>query len=221
MRSSSRGFIIATTLGWWTMTPLSAQSLRDLVHMYGSATMTVDSCGPLTGLKEIIELAPFTVEGTITLAESKLTAEEDDVYTEYEMDVIRVFRGPTAAARSTPGPTDQSSPFVTSDPVTRPGATRPRVRLRRRYHGRVVIDGGVVTVTAHPGGPTLSVGQHIIVSAYFDQSKGWWSPFGFFEVQDGRVVNIDNRVQTKAYNSVEEFAAALANPPPTTLPSTR
>jgi len=36
--------------------------------MYGSATMTVDSCGPLTGLKEIIELAPFTVEGTITLA---------------------------------------------------------------------------------------------------------------------------------------------------------
>jgi hypothetical protein len=65
------------------------------------------------------------------------------------------------------------------------------------------------------------VGQHIIVSAYFDQSTGSWSPFGFFEVQDGRVVNIDNRVQTKAYNSVEEFAAALANPPPTTLPSTR
>ncbi len=146
------------------MTSLSAQSLRDLVHMYGSATMTVDSCGPLTGLKEIIELAPVTVEGTITLAESKLTAEEDDVYSEYEMDVIRM---------------------------------------------------------AHPSGPTLSVGQHIIVSAYFDQSKGWWSPFGFFEVQDGRVVNIDNRVQTTAYNSVEEFAAALANPPPTTLPSTR
>jgi hypothetical protein len=221
MRSSSRCLVVATTLGWWTMTPLSAQSLRDLVHMYGNATMTVDSCGPLTGLKEIIELAPFTVEGIITLAESKLTAEEDEVYTEYEIDVIRIFRGPTAAARSTPGPTDQSSPFVTGAPRTRPGATMPRARLRRRYHGRVVIDGGVASVIAHPSGPTLSVGQHIIVSAYFDESKRWWSPFGFFEVQDGRVVNIDNRVQTKAYNSVEEFAAALANPPPTTPPSTR
>jgi hypothetical protein len=149
-----------------------------------------------------------------------LTAEEDEVYTEYEIDVIRVFRGPAAATRSTPGPTDHSSPFVVGAPLTRPGVTKQRVRLQRRYHGRVVLDGGVVTATAHPGGPTLSVGQHIIVSAYFDRSKGWWSPFGFFEVRDGRVLNIDNRVQTKGYNSVEDFAAALANPPPTTVPFT-
>jgi hypothetical protein len=67
----------------------------------------------------------------------------------------------------------------------------------------------------------LSVGQHIIVSAYFEASKGWWSPFGFFEVRDGRVLNIDNRVRTKDYASVEEFAAALANPPPTTVAVTR
>jgi hypothetical protein len=222
MRPCSRCLIIAITIGWCAVAPLRAQSLRDLVRMHGDVTMVVDSCGPLTGLKEIIEIAPFTVEGTITAAESKLTVEEDEVYTEYEIDVIRVFRGPaTAAARSIPGPTDQSSPFVAAAALTRPGVTTQRVLLRRRYHGRVVLDGGVVTATAHPGGPTLSVGQHIIVSAYFDDSKRWWSPFGFFEVRDGRVLNIDNRVQTKAYDSVEDFAAALANPPPTTVSLTR
>ena len=60
-----------------------------------------------------------------------------------------------------------------------------------------------------------SVGQHIIVSAHVDQGKEWWSPFGFFEVRDGQVLNIDNRVQAKGYNSLDNFAAALADPSPT------
>jgi hypothetical protein len=197
------------------MAPLDAQSLRDHVRMHGDTTIILTTCGGLTGLKEIIEVAPFTVEGMITVAESKLTAEEDEVYTEYDIDVTRVFREPATAARSTPGPTALSSPFVAGAPLARPGVTKQRVRLRRRYHGRVVLDGGVVTAASDPSGPTLSVGQHIIVSAYFDDSKGWWSPFGFFEVRDGRVVNIDNRIQMKAYDSVEDFAAALVNPPPT------
>jgi hypothetical protein len=187
--------------------------LRDHVRIHGDTTMTMTACGPVTGLKEIVNVAPFTVEGTITLAESKLTAEEDEVYTEYELDVIRVFRPPAAAARSTPGPTVQSSPFVTGAPRTRPGMTRQRVRLRQRYHGRVVLEGSVVT--ADSKGPTLRVGQHVIVFAYFDEAKGWWSPFGFFEVRNGRVLRIDERLRTKNYDSVEDFAAALANPPPT------
>ena len=70
---------------------------------------------------------------------------------------------------------------------------------------------------AKPSGPTLAVGQHVIVSAYFDEAKGWWAPFGFFEVRNGRVRHIDNRLQKKDYDSVEDFAAALANPPATTV----
>ena len=207
-------------LGLWTMAPLGAQSLRDQVREHGDITIMLTACGGLAGLKEIIDIAPFTVEGTIAAAESKLTAEEDEVYTEYEIDVIRVFRGPAIATRSIPGPTDQSSPFVVGAPLTRPGVTKQRVRLQRRYHGRVVLEGGVVTARAQPEGPTLSVGQHIIVSAYFDDSKRWWSPFGYFEVRDGRVLNLDNRVRSKDYDSVEDFAAALANPPPTPVPFT-
>jgi len=178
--------------------------------MHGDTTISLTACGGLTGLKEVIGIAPFTVEGTIAVAESKLTAEEDEVYTEYEIDVIRVFRRPEMAARSTPGPTDQSSPFVAGAPLARPGVTKQRVTLRQRYQGRVVLDGGVLTATG--GAPTPSVGQRIIVSAYFDHAKGWWSPYGFFEVRDGRVLHLDNRVQTRDYDSVEDFAAALANP---------
>ena len=221
MRFSSGCLIVAITIAWWAMAPLGAQGWREHVRLYGDTTITLTTCGGLTGLKEIIDIAPFTVEGTITAAESKLTPGEDDVYTAYDIDVIRVFRGPATAARSTPGPTDHSSPFVAGAPLTRPGVTKQRVRLHRLYHGRVVLDGGVLTATTDPLGPTLSVGQHIIVSAYFDNFKGWWSPLGYFEVRDGRVLNLDNRVHTKNYNSVEDFAAALANPPPTTVSLTR
>src|SRR5689334_21916647 len=146
MRSSSRSLIIATMLGWCTATGVSAQSLRDLVRMHGDTTMTVNVCYPLIGLTEIVEFAPFTVEGTITAAQSKLTAGEDEIYTEYEIDVIRVFRGPAASARATPGPTDHSSPFVAGTLLTQPGVTRRRMRLQRRNHGRVVVEGRVVTV---------------------------------------------------------------------------
>lgn len=89
---------------------MSAQSLRDHVRMHGDTMIVLTICGGLTELKEIIEIAPFTVEGMITVAESKLTAEEDEVYTECDIDVIRVFREPATAARSTPGPTAPSSP---------------------------------------------------------------------------------------------------------------
>jgi hypothetical protein len=90
------------------------------------------------------------------------------------------------------------------------------VRLRRLYHGRVDLDGGVLTGTS--GSPALSEGQHIIISAYLDESRGWWVPHGAFEVRGGRVLRLDMRWRTEDYNSVDDFVAALADPPPTKLP---
>lgn len=210
-----------TTVAWFAAASVSAQdriSWRDRVRLHGDMNILTELCGPITGLKEIVEVTQLTVEGTITAAEGRLTAEGDEVYTEYEIDVIRVFRAPTAAMRSTPGPI--TSPFVTDDSLTLPGpTTRQRVRVRRPYHGRVILDGGVLTVTS--GSPTLDVDQHIIVSAYFDGTRGSWVLHGTFEVRDGRVLHLDERFQTRDYDSVEEFTAALANPPRTTHPSER
>ena len=213
------------TAGWWFAGASfsGAQhrtSWRDYVRQHGDTNILVDLCGPITGLKEIVEFTQLTVEGTITAAKARLTQKEDDVYTEYEIDVIRVFRAPIAAMRSTPGPMNLL-PFVTDGLRTQPNGTttKQRVGLRRPYHGRVMLDNGVLSVTSGP--PTLGVGQHIIVSAYFDETRGWWVPHGTFEVRDGRVLHLDERFQTEDYDSVEEFTAALANPPRTIHPSER
>ena len=212
--------MIATAVWWFAGASFSGAqhrtSWRDYVRQHGDTNILVELCGPITGLKEIVESTQLTVEGTITVAEGKLTAKEDEVYTEYEIDVIRVFRAPRAARRSTPGPMNLS-PFVADALSTRPNATT--VRVRRPYHGRVILDGGVLTVTS--GSPTLEIGQHIIVSAYFDETRGWWVPRGTFEVRGGRVLHLDEDFQTKDYDSVEEFTTALANPPRTIHPSER
>jgi hypothetical protein len=216
MRYRLTRLIVTTTIACFAANSFSAAqsgSLRDLVREHGDISLISISCGPVTGLREILQHTQLTIEGTITLAESRLTAEEDSVYTEYIVDATRVFRAPALTAARTPGPTELS-PFIANGPVTRPSAaTKLRVRLRAHDHGRVTLDGGVVTATS--GFPTLTVGQHVILSAYFDATRRAWAPFGVFEVQDGRVVPLDRRLQTKNYGSVDAFAAAVANPPPT------
>jgi hypothetical protein len=64
----------------------------------------------------------------------------------------------------------------------------------------------------------LAPGEQVIVSAYFDQVDGQWLPYGVFAVRDGRVINLEPLLQVGDYESVAQFASALANPPPTTLP---
>ena len=212
--------VIATTVGCAVVTLSASQgpSLRDLVRQHGNIDSIVISCGPLVGLKEIVEHTQLTVEGTVMSTTTSLTAEEDDVYTDYEINVIRGFRLPSQPpTRSKPGPTAGPWPFVADPPQSRPAASRPlRLVLRQSTHGRVVLDGGVVT--ADSGFPHLKAGQHIILSALFRSDINAWAPFGVFELREGRVVPLPGRrerLATKEYESVELFAAALANPPPT------
>lgn len=146
MRLRPRRLIVAALISC-SAASLSAgqsQSLRDLAREHGAANLVVISCGPLIGLREIVQHTQLTVEGTVRVAESSLTAEEDNVYTDYLVDVIRLFRLPNQTApRSHPGQTE-FSPFVADGPLMRPtAATQLRVRLRKHDHGQVVVDGGV------------------------------------------------------------------------------
>ena len=186
------------------------------VRRLGRVDRVTISCGPPVGLREIVQQTQLTVEGTVALVESSLSSNEDYGYTDVLIDVIRLLRLPSqTATRATPDPT-VASPFVASPTPTRPLlATTLRVRLRMPHQGRVVLDEGVVTETARY--PTLKVGQHVIVSAYFNQYVKAWSPFGFLEVRDGRVVRLEPDLRIHDYDSVEAFAAALANPSPTVV----
>jgi hypothetical protein len=191
--------------------------LRDRVRETGDLALgPFIACGGPTGLKEIVDYTQLTVEGVVSRADSALTPDESSLYTDYIIDVTRVFRMPPAmVSRRTPGATD-ASPFVAASPVSRPGASSLQVRVRALFHGRLALDGGVVT--QETGFPMLAPGEHVIVSAYFDQHDGLWLPFGVFAVRDGRVINLEPRLQLGDYESVAQFASAVANPPPTTLP---
>ena len=207
-------------LAWFTGASVASgqngRSWRDYVRQHGDTNILVTYRTPITGLKEIVAVTQLTIEGTITVANSSLTAKEDEVYTEYEIEIIRVFRAPKASLRLMPDPS-APSPFIVDEALTWPNpSTGPRVRLRRPNHGQVMLDGYVLTVTSGP--PALSEGQHVIISASFDETREWWVPHGAFEVRDGRVLHLDKRWQTQDYNSVDEFAAALADPPTTKLP---
>jgi hypothetical protein len=166
-------------------------ALREAVRAHGDINRFTISCPPVTGLREVVKFTSLTVEGSITVVESAL--HEDD------RDGMPGAIGP--------------SPFVVDDPLSRAGATATRVRLRVSNQGRVIVDGG--SITERSGFPALRVGQHVIVSAYFNRDVGQWVPFGVFEVREGRVIHLDKRLQTLDYDSVGEFATALANPPPT------
>jgi hypothetical protein len=187
--------------------------LRDRVRDKGDlALSSVISCGPPVGLKEIVDHTQLTVEGVVARADSALTPEEDTLYTDYVIDVTRVFRMPAIFSRRTPGATE-TSPFVAAAPVSRPGASALQVRVRAVYHGRLALEGGVVTQGT--GFRMLAPGEHVIVSAYFDRALGQWLPFGVFIVRDGRVIHLEPGLQLGDYETVAQFASALANPPPT------
>jgi hypothetical protein len=79
----------------------------------------------------------------------------------------------------------------------------------------VTVEGG--SISASSGFPTLRVGQHVITSAHFNADLGEWIPFGVFEVRDGRVLALETRLHAPDYDTVDAFAVALANPPPTVL----
>jgi hypothetical protein len=188
--------------------------LRDWVREKGDLALGgLISCGPPVGLKEIVEYTQLTVEGVVSRADSALTPKEDSLYTDYLIDVTRILRMPSAMfSRPTPGATE-ASPFVAAAPVSRAGASPLQVRVRALYHGRLALEGGVVTQgTAFP---MLAPGEHVIVSAYFDRSVGQWRPFGVFAVRDGHVIHLEPGLQVGDYESVAQFVSALANPPPT------
>jgi hypothetical protein len=98
--------------------------LRDRVRENGDLALSpLISCGPPVGLKEIVEYTQLTVEGVVSRADSALTPEEDSLYTDYVIDVTRVFRiAPAMVSRATPGATE-ASPFVANAPVSRAGAS--------------------------------------------------------------------------------------------------
>jgi hypothetical protein len=205
------GLIIAAAIISYAATPGAAQrgELRARVLASGSITRLTICCGPTIGLKETLEYTQLTVEGSVSVAETGLHEGErsEYVYTDYVVDVRRTFRlPPYPSTRATPG-TAVPWPFVTDRRGTRGRVTLPRLRLRVPNQGTVRVAGG--SITDQSSFPSLTVGQRVIVSAYFCRDVGAWVPLAVFEVRSDRVVPLHSRMEGTEYGSVDEFAAAL------------
>ena len=130
------------------------------------------------------------------------------------IDVTRVFRiAPVLFGRGRPDAT-RFLPFVAASPGSRAGASPAQIRVRAFNQGRLASKGGGV-VTQFGEFRMLAPGEHVIMWAYFDGDSGQWGPFGVFTVRDGRVIHMESRFHGGDYESVAQFASALANPPPT------
>jgi hypothetical protein len=214
MKSTVIVLLVATCTTYSAAT-LGASSqrgeLREYVRQYGSSSRFLQCCGPTIGVKEIVQFTQLTVEGSVVRANAELREDGRDeyVYTDYVIHVARTFRAPAfTGGRAGAGET-VPWPFIT-DPA--PKRTRVLgVRIRVPFQGTVRVDGG--TITDRRNFPTLQVGQHLILSAYFCRDVGAWVPLGVFEVRDGRVIRLEAQSLERDYATVDELAAALANPP--------
>ena len=216
MKSTPLALLVVTCTVLLVATPEAAQrgALREMARTNGKVDRFMMCCGPTLGLKEIVEHTQLTVEGSVARVETGLhEAERDEyVYTDYFVDVTRTFRAPAYVGGRTARGEAVPWPFVPGAAVSRSKATALAVKLRVPHQGSVRVDGG--TITDSRNFPTLKVGQHVVLSAYYCRDVDAWVPLGVFEVRDGRVVRVQENLE-RDYASIAEFATALANPPPT------
>jgi hypothetical protein len=137
MRSVSSGLILVTLIVSFSGSLSASQRgwVRDYVREHGDLTRQMISCGPPVGIREIVKHTQLTVEGIVSHAESGLSADEEYVYTDYVIDVTRVWRM-TTRVTDRPGSTGPS-PFLGGDGSATPGGVTARVRLRLPWTGSV------------------------------------------------------------------------------------
>src|SRR5438093_2069472 len=81
----------------------SGPTLRQLAIIHGGIGRVTMGCGPQPSFANVVHPADLIVEATIQRSLSYLTADDDDVYTDYETTIHWVFFQRHALATSRPG----------------------------------------------------------------------------------------------------------------------
>jgi hypothetical protein len=157
------------------------QSLIELARANGgSASVVIDVCGPRSTVESIVGPSSLIVRGMVRSVRAKLSPDETEVVTEYELIPFRLYKG--------------SLP-----PLDRPGA-QPPIRFTIPY-GTLDIDGVHLstTVNVFPAVEMPRPDEEIVVFLY--QSPDWhtyalWGgEYAAFRVIDGRVVGLTSEAR--------------------------
>jgi hypothetical protein len=120
-------------------------SLKDSArHNDGKAVVVIDVDSPILTLEEVTQRASVVMQGVVQSAETRLSADETVVVTEYRINPLRVYKAPA-----------QTSP--------RPGAASPIIV--EVPGGRVTIDGLELrtVVNEFPEAESLVAGERVFL----------------------------------------------------------
>jgi hypothetical protein len=139
--------------------------------MHGGIGRSSIACGPQPSFANVVRPADLIVEATIQRSVSYLTADDDDVYTDYETTIHWVFFQRHALATS------------------RPGVAIPI--LLKSHGGQVMIGDVRISVDESWGNARVSVreGDRVYLFAKRDASDGKWlfGPYGVFKINGDEV----------------------------------
>jgi len=139
-------------------------TLIDLARAYGGVEGFSIACGPRPSFEKVIGDAAVIVHGAVVAAQGRLSADEREVWTDYQFQPIQIIREGTSAPLSLP-------------------------ILFTARGGSVVVEGLTITHSyqEHNAQLALQVGDEAVLLGTMDNDRLMLSPIGVFMVRDGAV----------------------------------
>jgi hypothetical protein len=148
--------VVLSAFGSIQLTGQSEPTLRRMAIDHGGITRVIQSCGPMPSLENVVQGADLIVESIVNGSVSYLTADERDIYTDYDLTIVQeLFQ----------------RQMITT---TRPGVAVPIIV--KSYGGRVVIDGLTIEVDgiSNDTRVALKPGEHAYLFAKLDAKDSKW-----------------------------------------------
>ena len=139
-------------------------TLIDLAREHGGLEGFSIACGPRLSFEKVIADAAVIVHGTVVAAEGRLSADEREVWTDYQVQPIQIIREGTSSPLSLP-------------------------ILFTARGGSVVVEGLTITHFYHQNNSKLAlqVGDEAVLLGTMHNDRLMLSPIGVFMVRDGAV----------------------------------
>jgi len=157
---------LSAALGIGAQQPTTHQpTLIDLAREHGGIEGGSIACGgPRLSFEKVVADAAVIVHGTVISAEGRLSADEREVWTDYQVQPIQIIRESTSAPLSLP-------------------------ILFTARGGSVVVEGLTITQSYQLNNAklTLQVGDEAVLLGTTDDNRLMLSPISVFMVRDGAV----------------------------------
>jgi hypothetical protein len=139
-------------------------TLIDLASEHGGIEMISLACGPRPSFETVVSDGTVIVHGTVVTAEGHLSADQQEVWTDYQVQPIQIIREPTSSSLSPP-------------------------ILFTTRGGSVVIEGLTITYSHRQNNSTvtLQVGDEVVLFGTMHDKRLIFNPISVFMVRDGVV----------------------------------